>query len=74
MQIGTYIAVFKKMIQFAELETRNVETGISEGADRSTASLVNELPECYQPIFGHPELRTEVSRASEDRLSSIIET
>ena len=62
------------MIQFAELEIGNMETDISEGAGRSIVSLVNDLPECYQPIFGHPELSSQVSRASEDRLSSIIET
>ena len=36
--------------------------------------LVGALPEKYQPIFGHPELSDEVSRACEDRSVVIRET
>lgn len=35
--------------------------------------LVSELPEVYQPIFGHSELSGQVSRSCEDRLKSIIQ-
>jgi O-antigen chain-terminating methyltransferase len=35
------------------------------------AELVSRLPEIYQPVFGHPELSTVVSRACEDRLEQI---
>lgn len=35
--------------------------------------LVSELPEVYQPIFGHSELSEQVSRSCEDRLKSIIQ-
>ncbi|MBK0094565.1 methyltransferase domain-containing protein [Erwinia sp. S63] len=37
----------------------------------SIASLVNELPECYQPIFGHSELGANSSRNCNDRLNKI---
>ena len=33
--------------------------------------LVNNLPEVYQPIFGHPNVSTKVSRQCEDRLIEI---
>lgn len=33
--------------------------------------LVHNLPEVYQPIFGHPELSTSVSRPCADRLIQI---
>ncbi len=34
--------------------------------------LVSSLPEIYQPIYGHPELSTKVSRSCADRLEHII--
>ena len=34
--------------------------------------LVADLPEIYQPIYGHPELSTQVSRTSTDRLDHIV--
>ena len=34
-------------------------------------SLVADLPEVYQPIYGHPELSRHVSRTSQDRLEHI---
>ncbi len=33
--------------------------------------LVKALPECYQPIFGHPEMDVTTSRNCNDRLSKI---
>ncbi|WP_337027014.1 methyltransferase domain-containing protein [Pantoea eucalypti] len=33
--------------------------------------LVQALPECYQPIYGHPELVVSSSRNCDDRLSKI---
>ena len=35
------------------------------------AELVSRLPEVYQPVWGHPELSTAVSRGCEDRLIHI---
>lgn len=48
----------------------------SRAAAASTASddlghLVEELPEIYQPIFGHPELSVGASRRSDDRLAEV---
>jgi len=37
-------------------------------------SLVEILPEVYQPIFGHPELSVVVSRGCKDRLMHIVQT
>lgn len=34
--------------------------------------LVTALPEIYQPIYGHPELSSHVSRPCLDRLASIV--
>lgn len=34
-------------------------------------NLVAQLPEIYQPIFGHPELSEQTSRPCEDRLQKI---
>jgi len=34
---------------------------------------VGNLPEIYQPIFGHSELSADVSRTCEDRLARIVE-
>ncbi|MCJ8501251.1 methyltransferase domain-containing protein [Desulfatitalea alkaliphila] len=34
--------------------------------------LVKELPEVYQPIYGHPELSEAVARPCTDRLATII--
>lgn len=33
--------------------------------------LVSRLPEIYQPIYGHPELSKDASRATEDRFEDI---
>ncbi len=35
-------------------------------------TLVSELPEIYQPIYGHPELSGQASRPCLDRLDSIV--
>ncbi len=35
--------------------------------------LVDDLPELYQPIFGHPELSQGSSRSSSDRLIHIVD-
>ncbi len=35
------------------------------------AERVSRLPEIYQPVFGHPELSTDVSRGCADRLTHI---
>jgi len=35
-------------------------------------ACVDALPERYQPIYGHPELSTGVSRTCEDRLSDLM--
>ena len=35
-------------------------------------NLVAALPEIYQPIYGHPELSSQVSRPCLDRLDSIV--
>lgn len=40
--------------------------------NKSLPILVTELPEIYQPIFGHPELSAKVSRSSDDRLAHIL--
>lgn len=37
----------------------------------SLVELVNALPECYQPIYGHPELGVNSSRNCNDRLLKI---
>jgi len=37
----------------------------------SIVNLVNDLPECYQPIYGHAELGINSSRNCNDRLSKI---
>ena len=34
-------------------------------------SLVDQLPELYQPIYGHPELTQKISRSSNDRWKTI---
>lgn len=34
--------------------------------------FVSDLPEVYQPIYGHPNLSTKASRGCEDRLTHII--
>ena len=34
--------------------------------------LVGDLPEIYQPIFGHSKLSSRISRGCEDRLSEIV--
>ena len=36
------------------------------------ASLVAQLPEIYQPIYGHPNLSITASRQCDDRLKSIL--
>jgi O-antigen chain-terminating methyltransferase len=36
-------------------------------------ALVDDLPELYQPIFGHPELSQGSSRSSNDRLVHIVD-
>ena len=35
--------------------------------------LISDLPEIYQPVYGHPELSTHVSRQCTDRLEKIIQ-
>ena len=37
----------------------------------SIEALVAQLPEIYQPIYGHPELANKVSRSCNDRLQTI---
>lgn len=37
----------------------------------SIQDLVHALPECYQPIYGHPEMVVSSSRNCNDRLSKI---
>jgi len=48
--------------------------GISSHKTASTtlSGLVAELPEVYQPIFGHPELCPTISRRCDDPLTQII--
>jgi len=42
--------------------------------DASTlAQLVSALPEVYQPIYGHPELTSAVSRTCDDRVEHIVQ-
>jgi len=36
------------------------------------AQLVADLPEVYQPIYGHPELSAQVSRPCQDRLVEVL--
>lgn len=38
----------------------------------SIAALVRNLPEVYQPIFGHPEFDASASRACDERLDAIL--
>jgi O-antigen chain-terminating methyltransferase len=38
---------------------------------KSLQELLNEIPEIYQPIFGHPELSTRFCRPCDDRLEMI---
>lgn len=55
------------------LRLRSYPMEISSHKTASTLSgLVAELPEVYQPIFGHPELCPTVSRQCDDRLAQII--
>ena len=56
------------------LRLRSHPMGISSRKTASTAlsGLVAELPEVYQPIFGHPELCPNVSRRCDDRLAQVI--
>lgn len=56
------------------LRFRSHMLGISSHKTASTtlSGLVAELPEVYQPIFGHPELCHTVSRRCDDRLAQII--
>lgn len=55
------------------LRLRSYPMGISSHKTASTLSgLVAELPEVYQPIFGHPELCATASRRCDDRLVQII--
>jgi 2-polyprenyl-3-methyl-5-hydroxy-6-metoxy-1,4-benzoquinol methylase len=56
------------------LRLRSHAMGISSHKTASTtlSGLVAELPEVYQPIFGHPELCPTVSRRCDDRLAQII--
>jgi len=57
----------------AVLRLRSYPMGISSHKTASTLSdLVAELPEVYQPIFGHPELCPNVSRRCDDRLAQVI--
>ena len=35
--------------------------------------LISDLPEIYQPVYGHPELSTHVSRQCTDRLEKITQ-
>ncbi len=44
---------------------------MSDAADSTLAALVAALPECYQPIYGHPELSVHASRPSADRLAHV---
>ena len=37
------------------------------------AHLVSNLPEVYQPVYGHPELSSQVSRPSQDRFEIIAQ-
>jgi len=37
------------------------------------SNLVSNLPEVYQPIYGHPELSGQVSRPCQDRLEKIAQ-
>jgi len=44
---------------------------MSEHKDSAVGRLVAELPELYQPIYGHPELSETASRDCDDRLRVI---
>ena len=44
---------------------------MTAGATSTLQSLVDALPELYQPIYGHAELSTAVSRNCDDRLHDI---
>lgn len=39
----------------------------------SLPQLVSDLPEIYQPVYGHPELSTDVSRQCTDRLEMVAQ-
>lgn len=39
----------------------------------SLPQLISDLPEIYQPVYGHPELSTNVSRLCTDRLEKIAQ-
>lgn len=41
--------------------------------DFSLPQLISDLPEIYQPVYGHPELSTNVSRQCADRLEKIAQ-
>jgi len=41
--------------------------------DFSLSQLIADLPEIYQPVYGHPELSTNVSRQCTDRLEKIAQ-
>lgn len=45
---------------------------MSEQEKEKLAQLVSDLPEIYQPVFGHEELCAGVSRPCEDRLVSVV--
>lgn len=44
---------------------------MSDNNKSTLIKLVENLPEIYQPIFGHPEISTKVSRQCENRLTYI---
>ena len=48
-------------------------TSSQNRSDASIKQLVEALPEIYQPIIGHPELSSRVTRECEDRLTHITQ-
>jgi O-antigen chain-terminating methyltransferase len=54
------------------VQINETTTSAREGGNHLLTKLVADLPEIYQPIFGHPELSTGVRRECEDRLTPIV--
>ncbi len=68
---------FKLIISSYQLlyyREKSVDSAQMTGFDISSIQLKNrvaQLPEMYQPIFGHPELTQKTSRSSNDRWKTI---
>lgn len=60
------------MSSMMRIATRQIESKGEPPAKSALASLLNALPERYQPIYGHAELSASASRDSSDRLAEVV--